>query len=74
MSEPNLNLMRTALEGPVTVSFESNDEARAFRADCYRQRDAFRLVGVRDYDVLKFHLRHNMLTIVARRTHIRGIL
>lgn len=75
MTRPELSrVLTTALTAPVSIEFESGDAARAFRADLYRQRDGLRLVGINDYDCLKFKITRNVLTIVASRITIRDMV
>jgi hypothetical protein len=56
-------ILKKAQAETVTLAFDSDHSARAFRMDCYRFRAAMRLGGVKEYDRLKFLSRGNNLII-----------
>lgn len=65
--------MTRALTKAVTLFFDTEEQAKAFRLECYRQRSALRLVDKREFDGLTFKVTSNTLTIVAKAT-VNGIV
>lgn len=68
------DLLTQALINPVSIQFDTREDAEKYRRELYRIRDGLRLVGVLDYDGLKFKITRNILTISDTKLVIRNML
>lgn len=65
-----LTAMNQALKNPVSLEFKTNGHAWDFRNACYQKRAALRIIGIFDYNILRFKLVRNVLVIKAKEITI----